>query len=423
MAPNPLNKQKIHIAVLAHEFLINMGANDLLKNLLRALNTRDDVEVYFLVPDGADKAILSVPTKVKSIFRKNKKLIKFSKRLIRRHKYLFRQANSRSPNEYSFYVEACPRLIIVPCQATNIGITRVVKLFGIDVLLPSIHALDIEIPYITYWPDCQPKHFPEFFDDASQELRDEMINKLLDSRELMIVNSIDTKNDLVKFYKANLDQIYNLPFAPIVDFNVFQSMPELIDNLGLPEKYFLVSNQFWIHKSIQTVLFALAKCNEVGMKVTVIFTGRMEEPRRPDYITYLEELVANLNLESQVRFLGYVEKRTQLEIMKGCVAVIQPTLFEGGPGGGSVYDALGIGKRAIVSNIPVNMEIPKSYSEISFFNVGEPESLALEMIRVSQLENLSLSIEEMWKRSQQNRQILANRLYEAIEVSLRKNNE
>ena len=422
MTSNPLNEQKIRVAVLAHEFLINMGANDLLKNLLRALNTRDDVEIYFLVPDSADKAILMMPTKIKSIFRKNKKLIKFSKRFIRRHKYLFRQANLPSTNDYSFYVEACSQLIIVPCQATDTDITRVIKLFRIDVLFPSIHALNIEIPYITYWPDCQPKHFPDFFDDASQELRDEMINKLLDSRELMIVNSIDTKNDLIKFYKANSDQIYNLPFAPIVDFNVFESMPELIHSLGLPEKYFLVSNQFWIHKSIQTVLMALAKCNEAGEKITVIFTGRMEEPRRPEYITYLKELVINLNLENQVRFLGYVDKRTQLEIMKGCVAVIQPTLFEGGPGGGSVYDALGIGKRAIVSNIPVNMEIPNSYWEISYFNVGEPESLALEMIRVSQLENLSLSTEEMWRRSQQNRQLLANRLYEAIEMSLRKNN-
>ena len=40
-----------------------------------------------------------------------------------------------------------------------------------------------------------------------------------------------------------------------------------------------------------------------------------------------------LGLEQRVRVLGLVPKRDQIEIMKKACAVLQPTRFEGGPGG------------------------------------------------------------------------------------------
>ena len=38
------------VGVLAQEFLINTGANDLLKNFLVALSSNETVELYFIVP-------------------------------------------------------------------------------------------------------------------------------------------------------------------------------------------------------------------------------------------------------------------------------------------------------------------------------------------------------------------------------------
>ena len=63
--------------------------------------------------------------------------------------------------------------------------------------------------------------------------------------------------------------------------------------------------------------------------------------------------------------------------MKESIAVIQPTLFEGGPGGGSIYDAISLGVPAIISDIPVNREIDSEL--LRFFPVGSFKELSIAM--------------------------------------------
>ena len=58
--------------------------------------------------------------------------------------------------------------------------------------------------------------------------------------------------------------------------------------------------------------------------------------------------------------------------------MIQPTLFEGNPGGGAVVDAQAYGVPCIVSDIPVNREIPSCY-ETAFFQPHESKDLAQRM--------------------------------------------
>jgi glycosyltransferase involved in cell wall biosynthesis len=88
--------------------------------------------------------------------------------------------------------------------------------------------------------------------------------------------------------------------------------------------------------------------------------------------------VENLGLSEKIHFLGYIDKLDQLRIMAKAVAVIQPSLFEGGPGGGAVYDAVAAGVPAIVSNIGVNLEIGDE-ENVVFFEARSCDDLALKM--------------------------------------------
>ena len=63
--------------------------------------------------------------------------------------------------------------------------------------------------------------------------------------------------------------------------------------------------------------------------------------------------------------------------MRRAVAVLQPTLSEGGPGGGSVYDAVAVGTPVIASDIPVNREI--EHESVRFFPARSAEKLVQEM--------------------------------------------
>ena len=61
-------------------------------------------------------------------------------------------------------------------------------------------------------------------------------------------------------------------------------------------------------------------------------------------------------------------------------ALIQPTLFEGGPGGGSVYDAISLDVPIILSNIEVNQEV--KYNKTLFFNPYDYKELYKNLVYV-----------------------------------------
>ena len=88
----------------------------------------------------------------------------------------------------------------------------------------------------------------------------------------------------------------------------------------------------------------------------------------------------SLGIAERVKCLGFIPKTDQMALMRGAVAVIQPTLFEGGPGGGSVWEAVGLGIPALVSDIDVNREIKDA--GVTFFRVGNSDELAARMQEV-----------------------------------------
>lgn len=407
------------VGILASEFLVNIGANDFLRNLLKGLGTQADVEIVFIAP--------SVP--VAPVV--NSGAVKIIKHLVRSPRirgYLRTALNlargkiSRTPTKddqlksFAYYLNDLPRVSLVSSTYSEADLKNVVRTHKIDVLFPSIYQLSVGCPYVTYWPDCQPKHFPEFFDDLAQEARDTRIRQLLESGAPMIVNSLDTRRDLARFYGADPDQIFSLPFCPILDESVI-SAAQLVDAKTKFDEYFIVCNQFWIHKSLETVLQAASLLKKQGTPYNIVFTGKMEEPRKPGYIAALTEMVKTLDIDDVIEFKGYVAKDVQMSLMMASRAVIQPTLFEGGPGGGSVFDALSIGVPVIVSDIEVNKELP-SIDEVTFFRTKDPVSLAEAIKTVALKPKTSIVIEAARQRSSESSYTLGQALSSALKAAI-----
>ena len=79
--------------------------------------------------------------------------------------------------------------------------------------------------------------------------------------------------------------------------------------------------------------------------------------------------------------VGHISKDDQMALLRGALALLQPTLFEGGPGGGAVYDAVAVGVPALVSDLEVNLEIGAGMCQ--FFTQRDPASLASLMEKVA----------------------------------------
>ena len=265
---------------------------------------------------------------------------------------------------------------------SNAGLAKILTQRRGEVLFPCARSLGNSFPYgwIGYIPDLQHKRLPHFFSARDREKRDEVFSRLLEDATAVIVNAKSVICDIEKYYANRRAKLFALPFCPPANRTPFGEKADVLNKYALPDTYFMISNQFWVHKSHETAFIALGLVREAGLKVHLVCTGNPHDYRRPKHFNELKSIIAEKGVEDQIHLLGMIPKRDQLAIMHNSVAVIQPTLFEGGPGGGSVYDAVSIGTPTIVSDIDVNREI--DIGIVEFFKAGSPEDLAAAMLKM-----------------------------------------
>jgi glycosyltransferase involved in cell wall biosynthesis len=262
------------------------------------------------------------------------------------------------------------------------GLSRAMRNLDAQVVLPSITSLGPHFPHhwIGYIPDLQHKRLPGNFIRRERWERDRNFSALLADAPALIVNSRSVVRDIEEFYPNRKAALFSLPFCPPVS-------PAGLDDIGeddlrpyaLPKKFFIISNQFWVHKSHQTAFDALRLMRDAGFAdVHILCTGNLHDYRAPGYVDRLKDGIARDGLTDRIHFLGIIPKRHQLAVMRRSVAVVQPTLFEGGPGGGALYDGVSTATPVILSDIDVNREA--DLGVIGFFRAGSAEDLAQKML-------------------------------------------
>lgn len=297
------------------------------------------------------------------------------------------------------------------------GLIKILERRGYDATMPfAASPVRFPVPWVGYIPDLQHRHHPEFFSAQERAQRDLQFAELLRDAKAIIVNSCDTKRDIGHFYPGYERAIFNLPFAPVLNPEWLEDLPQrTVSRYRLPERYFLISNQFWIHKSHLTAFEALSTLGRDHAAASMVCTGSTTDYRQPGYFPRLQRQIADLGLQSRILILGRIPKRDQIQIMRGAVAVVQPTLFEGGPGGGAVYDAVSTGTPAIVSDIPVNREVEIDDGSVQFFRAGSVEDLAEKMRAALERRPETPSNDELRRRSDDRAEQLGSRLLAAIE--------
>jgi glycosyltransferase involved in cell wall biosynthesis len=287
-----------------------------------------------------------------------------------------------------------PAVNMVSYFNTTAGLARVMDQRGSEVIFPCARSRgkDFPHPWIGYIPDLQHKRLPHFFSRAERRRRDHVFRKLLADAKAVVVNSKAVARDIREFYPNLRARAFPLPFCPPLCREFPRGRIDVCGTYALPDRYFLVSNQFWVHKSHHTAFLALLSVLKSGHDVHLVCTGNMHDYRRPQHLSELKAMIASNQLEKRIHLLGVVPKMHQLMIMMRSVAVVQPTLFEGGPGGGAIYDAVSTCTPAIVSDIDVNREI--DIGIVEFFRTGSAEELATKMAEMLNHPPKRMSMEE-----------------------------
>lgn len=273
---------------------------------------------------------------------------------------------------------------VIRCADTPGGVMQAAAQVTADIVFPTMLPLGkTDLPRIGYLFDFQHRYLPELFSARTRRNRDKRFARIASDADGIVVNSKAAAQDVTRFLGINPEHVLAMPFAPYALAWWFDVEPDDAQHRhGVGGRYLLVCNHFWKHKDHATALqaFALLKQAHANSDLQLVLTGDPIDHRAPQHYGRLIALARSLGVANQTHFLGLIPKRDQLALMRGCAALLQPTLFEGGPGGGSVYEAVGLGIPAVVSDIAVNREI--DVGNLHFFHAGDPSDLAAKTTQV-----------------------------------------
>ena len=409
-------RNDVNIAILSKYLLYWGGGIDFLRNCTNALLLKgkgDTMRLSLLFPERTARGkLIDFLYPYKKLFDE---MIRFRKPHFYRIKPIAREALMDS------LILKNNKLTTVSYRDEQRGLLSCLYGIKADVILPLSESpgASFAYPWVGYIPDLQHKNLPHFFSSEECAARDRMFSGLLRDAKAVIVNSHAVKSDIEKFYPEFRCRIFPLPFAPIPLPGWFDEDPAVYKRkYDLPDRYFIISNQFWVHKSHITAFKALYNLRKIfpPSDVHIVCTGETRDYRFPKYFEELKTRIDEMNLSKNIHFLGYIPKKDQLQILRGAIALLQPTLFEGGPGGGAVYDAVALGVPSIVSDIPVNKEILEG--NVFFFHSGSSDAMKEIMLELLEVDIQKPSREVLFEQGYQRAERLGNALCEAVEFVL-----
>ncbi len=275
----------------------------------------------------------------------------------------------------------------------NINIKKPKDLTNKFIILP---LLDFRFKFrkngLFFIPDIGHHELKENFNAIIRFRRYIQIRLILTFSKYVLVNSNYIKQSIENLYKSIKSKIVVAPFYGFVPVFEKDYISKDFKNVYTKSQYFIVCNQFWIHKNHLTAIKAIKLLNERnGTDIKIICTGFKIDYRGNDHVEQITNYIKENQIENQVIFTDYLEREELLNLINNSIALIQPSLYEGGPGGFSSADAVSLNKKVIISNIEINNEINND-KRFTFFESNNEDDLSIKLencIQNNKNENLN----------------------------------
>ena len=269
------------------------------------------------------------------------------------------------------------RKLWVLATARDIFLERLLTRSRIDILSHSGYlGHRAKIPAVGWIPDFQYKYFPEYFSPLQRTLRHLKYRRMCELCACVLLSSVAAKKDLERFIPDRRAASRVIRFVPSIPHDPAPSKrEEIARRFGFSGPYFLVPNQFWAHKNHPVLIEALRILKSQGRMVLVLATGSTTDGRKPGYFSSLMASAQRSGVLDCFRVLGIVPYRDLVGLMRNAVSLINPSLFEGWST--TVEEAKALGKRIILSDIPVHRE--QDPERGVYFPPDDPHLLAQAM--------------------------------------------
>ena len=333
------------IAIIADRFLGWTGGRVYLENVLRSLRLIDD-RPEVVVVCRSDKANMSALPLADQICTYD------PHRLVMRFKRgMYDRLGLEEPLPDSELRAIQPNVLFGNVLTRKLSGMRLVS-----------HVLDFQHTFSSH-----------LYSQAAIRRRDQTIERVANNADLIMFHTEYVRDEFIKHHPEAASKTVVIPWVSVLSSDLLDADPSIvIQAYHLPDRYFLVANQWWHHKNHLLVLKTLNILKKRGTHAFVVFTGAPFEPREPAHVSQILQEISRLNLRDHVAVLGRISYEDVISLMRASMAVIQPSLYEGI--GLSAAESRSLGKPILLSDLPVHRELnpPKAI----FFNPHDPEELA-----------------------------------------------
>ena len=273
----------------------------------------------------------------------------------------FEQVDNDIKNNFNDIINFKKTKLFKIFQFFSIEINRIANTHKIDVFFESTQFLGFfcNRKIVSWIPDFQHKHYPEYFNFINYYKREfSFIIKLL-IRDRILLSSENAKNDCLKFYKVDPKKLYVVPFTIDLDPSKYLNKKEYLKKkYNITNNFFYIPNQFWKHKNHYLIFNFLNKLlknrEKYKMLPDFIFTGLSQDNRNKNFSDKLLDLMNLKKYDNKVKYLGLIPLEDVFTLNANCLALINPSFFEGWST--TVEEAKSLGTKMLLSNIQIHRE-------------------------------------------------------------------
>jgi glycosyltransferase involved in cell wall biosynthesis len=205
----------------------------------------------------------------------------------------------------------------------------------------------------------------------------------------VVVGSQWIKDDVIRQYRISPEKIQVIPEAPPTQWPPApgsELLATVQHKYQLKQPFALYPAVTWPHKNHLRLLEALAHLRDVyGLTLSLVCTGA-----RQDFWPRIEKHIGELNLGSQVKFLGFLPEEELRAVYRLSQFLVMPSLFEAISL--PVFDAWAEGIPVICSNATALPEQVQDAAEL--FDPHSVEAIADAMAKVATNAELQQKLRE-----------------------------
>lgn len=217
------------------------------------------------------------------------------------------------------------------------------------------HGWRFPLPVIAWLPDFQHRRLAGMFGWRAWLHRELGFRAQVASASAIMLSSQSARADCETLYPKSRERTEVVPFAVEPGDKAFiVSEADVRARYALATPYFYMPNQYWRHKNHVVIIDALRILRARGVSATVVVSGSSVDPRYPRLFDELVDYARQLGLADAFRFLRFVPRADLYALMRGSIAVLNPSLFEGWST--TVEEAKAIGVPLVLSDIAVHRE-------------------------------------------------------------------